>query len=133
MTILRLLLKNKHIHNVYLLSNWFWDRFIILCWKHQLIFAFFLIFYREKLFKQSLAKLREEVIKANTLVREANDLAQEMHKKTEFHVTLQIPAANLSPNRRVSIKHFISTWICVLWSHALIFLVTTKRSWNCDT
>lgn len=55
---------------------------------------------REKLFKQSLAKLREEVIKANTLVREANDLAQEMHKKTEFHVTLQIPAANLSPNRR---------------------------------
>eukprot|EP00106_Octopus_bimaculoides_P019860 XP_014787302.1 PREDICTED: kinesin-like protein KIF13A isoform X12 [Octopus bimaculoides] len=55
---------------------------------------------REKLFKQSLAKLREEVIKANTLVREANDLAQEMGRQTEFHVTLQIPAANLSPNRR---------------------------------
>ncbi|GAB1598063.1 KIF13A isoform X15, partial [Argonauta hians] len=55
---------------------------------------------REKLFKQSLAKLREEVIKANTLVREANDLAREMRRKTEFHVTLQIPAANLSPNRR---------------------------------
>ncbi|XP_036358339.1 kinesin-like protein KIF13A isoform X8 [Octopus sinensis] len=55
---------------------------------------------KEKLFKQSLAKLREEVIKANTLVREANDLAQEMGRQTEFHVTLQIPAANLSPNRR---------------------------------
>ena len=57
---------------------------------------------REKNFKQSLAKLREEVVKANALVREANFLAQEMGKQTEFHVTLQIPAANLSPNRRVS-------------------------------
>lgn len=56
---------------------------------------------REKNFKQSLAKLREEVVKSNALVREANFLAQEMGKQTEFHVTLQIPAANLSPNRRV--------------------------------
>ncbi|KAL3888334.1 hypothetical protein ACJMK2_000704 [Sinanodonta woodiana] len=55
---------------------------------------------RDKIFKQSLAKLREEVVKANSLVREANFLAQEMGKKTEFHVTLQIPASNLSPNRR---------------------------------
>nr|KAG5701463.1 hypothetical protein BaRGS_000859 [Batillaria attramentaria] len=55
---------------------------------------------REKNFKQSLAKLREEVVKANALVREANFLSQEMGKQTEFHVTLQIPAANLSPNRR---------------------------------
>ncbi|KAK7479091.1 hypothetical protein BaRGS_00029683, partial [Batillaria attramentaria] len=55
---------------------------------------------QEKNFKQSLAKLREEVVKANALVREANFLSQEMGKQTEFHVTLQIPAANLSPNRR---------------------------------
>ena len=54
------------------------------------------------MFKQSLCKLREEVIKANALVREANFLAEEMGKQTEFHVTLQIPATNLSPNRRVS-------------------------------
>jgi kinesin family protein 13 len=60
--------------------------------------------YREKNFKQSLAKLREEVVKANALVREANQLSQEMGKQTEFHVTLQIPAANLSPNRRVCSK-----------------------------
>ena len=53
------------------------------------------------MFKQSLCKLREEVVKANALVREANFLAEEMGKQTEFHVTLQIPAANLSPNRRV--------------------------------
>ncbi|WAR16223.1 KI13A-like protein [Mya arenaria] len=32
--------------------------------------------------------------------REANFLAEEMGKQTEFHVTLQIPASNLSPNRR---------------------------------
>ena len=53
------------------------------------------------MFKQSLAKLRQEVVKANALVREANFLAEEMGKQTEFHVTLQIPASNLSPNRRV--------------------------------
>lgn len=56
---------------------------------------------RDKNFKQSFAKLREEVVKANALVREANFLSQEMGKQTEFHVTLQIPASNLSPNRRV--------------------------------
>ncbi|CAG5122792.1 unnamed protein product, partial [Candidula unifasciata] len=55
---------------------------------------------REMMFKQSLVKLREEVVKANALVREANTLAQEMGKLTEFHVTLQIPASNLSPNRK---------------------------------
>ena len=54
------------------------------------------------MFKQSLVKLREEVVKANALVREANILAQEMGKHSQFHVTLQIPASNLSPNRRVS-------------------------------
>ena len=53
------------------------------------------------MFKQSLVKLRAEVVKANALVREANTLSQEMGKVTEFSVTLQIPAANLSPNRRV--------------------------------
>ncbi len=57
--------------------------------------------FREKLFKQSLQKLKEEVVKANSLVREANYLAQEMGKQTEFFVTLQIPSANLSPNRKV--------------------------------
>jgi len=49
-----------------------------------------------------LAKLKEDVVKANTLVREANFLVQEMAKPIEFSVTLQIPASNLSPNRRVN-------------------------------
>ena len=62
---------------------------------------YFVLFDRDKMFKQSLCKLREEVVKANALVREANFLGEEMGKQTEFHVTLQIPATNLSPNRRV--------------------------------
>lgn len=55
---------------------------------------------RDELFKKSLAKLKEDIVKANSLVLEANAFSQEMSKQTEFKVTLQIPAANLSPNRR---------------------------------
>ncbi|XP_035882357.1 kinesin-like protein KIF13A isoform X2 [Phyllostomus discolor] len=55
---------------------------------------------RDELFRQSLAKLREQLVKANTLVREANFLAEEMSKLTDYQVTLQIPAANLSANRK---------------------------------
>uniref|UniRef100_F6ZZ18 Kinesin family member 13A n=1 Tax=Ornithorhynchus anatinus TaxID=9258 RepID=F6ZZ18_ORNAN len=55
---------------------------------------------RDGLFRQSLAKLREQIVKANTLVREANLLAEEMSKLTDYQVTLQIPAANLSANRK---------------------------------
>ncbi|XP_038051604.1 kinesin-like protein KIF13B [Patiria miniata] len=55
---------------------------------------------RDELFRQSLARLREEVVKANALVREANFLGEEMGKLTEFRVTLQIPACNLTPNRK---------------------------------
>ncbi|XP_015743489.1 kinesin-like protein KIF13A isoform X8 [Python bivittatus] len=55
---------------------------------------------RDELFRQSLAKLREQIVKANALVREANFLAEEMSKLTDYQVTLQIPAANLSANRK---------------------------------
>jgi kinesin family protein 13 len=55
---------------------------------------------RDELFKKSLATLKEDIIKANSLVLEANAFAQEMNRNTEFKVTLQIPASNLSPNRR---------------------------------
>ncbi|MEQ2188329.1 hypothetical protein GOODEAATRI_013823 [Goodea atripinnis] len=57
---------------------------------------------RDELFRQSLSRLREQVVKANTLVREANFLAEEMNKLTDYQVTLQIPAANLSANRKVA-------------------------------
>ncbi|XP_041104446.1 kinesin-like protein KIF13A isoform X2 [Polyodon spathula] len=55
---------------------------------------------RDELFRQSLSKLREQVVRANALVREANFLAEEMNKNTDYQVTLQIPAANLSTNRK---------------------------------
>ena len=66
------------------------------------MFSFpFLLHHRDELFRQSLTKLREQLVKANTLVREANFLAEEMNKLTDYQVTLQIPAANLSANRKV--------------------------------
>ncbi|XP_069051063.1 kinesin-like protein KIF13A isoform X3 [Lepisosteus oculatus] len=55
---------------------------------------------RDELFRQSLARLREQVVRANALVREANFLSEEMTKLTDYQVTLQIPAANLSANRK---------------------------------
>ncbi|XP_060538071.1 kinesin-like protein KIF13A isoform X1 [Pantherophis guttatus] len=55
---------------------------------------------RDELFRQNLAKLREQIVKANALVREANFLAEEMSKLTDYQVTLQIPAANLNANRK---------------------------------
>ncbi|KAM4705738.1 LOW QUALITY PROTEIN: kinesin-like protein KIF13A [Rhinophrynus dorsalis] len=55
---------------------------------------------RDELFRQSLSRLREQIVRANTLVREANFLAEEMSKCTDYQVTLQIPAVNLSANRK---------------------------------
>ncbi|XP_060756438.1 kinesin-like protein KIF13A isoform X5 [Neoarius graeffei] len=55
---------------------------------------------RDELFRQSLSRLREQVIRANTLVREADFLSEEMGKHTDYQVTLQIPAAHLSANRK---------------------------------
>lgn len=50
-------------------------------------------------FERKPLVLKEEVIKANTLVREANQLSEEMGKETEFAVTLQIPTSSLSFGR----------------------------------
>ena len=72
---------------------------------------------RDDTFKRSLATLREDIIRANVLVREANFFAEEMGRNTKFSVTLQIPPQNLSPNRKVvnycPLFRFysVSTWI----------------------
>eukprot|EP00794_Sanderia_malayensis_P012185 gene12185-13443_t len=50
-------------------------------------------------FEDSFRLLREEVLKANTFVREANQLSEEMGKKIEYAVTLQIPTSSLSQGR----------------------------------
>ena len=57
---------------------------------------------REDIFKRSLQQLRQDIMKANSLVKEANFFAGEMGKHTTFQVTLQIPPQNLSPNRKRS-------------------------------
>jgi kinesin family member 13 len=57
---------------------------------------------RDEMFKRSLGQLKSDIMRANGLVQEANFFAEEMGKQTKFSVTLQIPPANLSPNRRVS-------------------------------
>nr|XP_046910356.1 kinesin-like protein KIF13B isoform X2 [Dermatophagoides farinae] len=54
---------------------------------------------REENFRVYLSKLKEEIAKANTLAYEASLIAEEMHKSSEFKVTLQIPPANLNPSR----------------------------------
>lgn len=56
----------------------------------------------DEMFKRSLGNLKADIVKANALCQEANFLAEEMGRHTKFSVTLQIPPANLSPNRRVS-------------------------------
>uniref|UniRef100_H3AG65 Kinesin family member 13B n=1 Tax=Latimeria chalumnae TaxID=7897 RepID=H3AG65_LATCH len=55
---------------------------------------------REEMLNQSLMRLREQIVKANLYVREANFIAEEMEKRTEYKVTLQIPASNLNANRK---------------------------------
>jgi kinesin family protein 13 len=59
------------------------------------------------MFKRSLGQLKADILRANTLVQEVNFLAEEMGRQTTFSVTLQIPPANLSPNRKVSAQSFL--------------------------
>ncbi|XP_034249047.1 kinesin-like protein KIF13A isoform X2 [Thrips palmi] len=54
----------------------------------------------DEMFKRSLGNLKADIVKANALCQEANFLSEEMGRQTKFSVTLQIPPANLSPNRR---------------------------------
>ncbi|XP_050313761.1 kinesin-like protein KIF13A isoform X2 [Anthonomus grandis grandis] len=55
---------------------------------------------RDEMFRRSIGQLKEDILRANSLVQEANFLSDEMERQTKFSVTLQIPPANLSPNRR---------------------------------
>ncbi|XP_063771146.1 kinesin-like protein KIF13B isoform X2 [Pseudophryne corroboree] len=55
---------------------------------------------REVMLHHSLIKLREQIAKANLYVQEANFIVDEMDKKTEYKVTLQIPASSLNANRK---------------------------------
>lgn len=61
---------------------------------------------RDEMFRRSIGKLKEDILRANSLVQEANVVAEEMGRQTKFSVTLQIPPANLSPNRKVC--HYVN-------------------------
>ncbi|XP_075893594.1 kinesin-like protein KIF13B isoform X4 [Nelusetta ayraudi] len=55
---------------------------------------------REAMMTRSLRRLKEQIVRANLLAQEANFISEELNKKTEYLVTLQIPAANLNANRK---------------------------------
>ncbi|XP_078130791.1 kinesin-like protein KIF13B isoform X1 [Sander vitreus] len=55
---------------------------------------------REAMMTRSLRRLREQIVRANLLAQEASFIAEELSKRTEYLVTLQIPAANLDANRK---------------------------------
>ncbi|XP_054432007.1 kinesin-like protein KIF13B [Pteronotus mesoamericanus] len=55
---------------------------------------------REATMNNSLMRLREQIVKANLLVREANYIAEELDKRTEYKVTLQILASSLDANSK---------------------------------
>lgn len=98
------------------------------CFLYFSIFSFpFLLHHRDELFRQSLAKLREQLVKANTLVREANFLAEEMSKLTDYQVTLQIPATNLSANRKVRMRARCALVNPVRWTVNLTSTITSPR------
>lgn len=60
--------------------------------------------FREAMMTRSLRRLKEQIVRANLLAQEAGFFAEELNKKTEYLVTLQIPAANLDANRKVGKK-----------------------------
>ncbi|XP_027896616.1 kinesin-like protein KIF13B isoform X2 [Xiphophorus couchianus] len=55
---------------------------------------------REAMMTRSLRRLREQIVRAKLLAQEASFIAEELNKRTEYLVTLQIPAANLDANRK---------------------------------
>ncbi|XP_030576763.1 kinesin-like protein KIF13B isoform X2 [Archocentrus centrarchus] len=55
---------------------------------------------REAMMTRSLRRLKEQIVRARLLAQEASFIAEELNKRTEYLVTLQIPAANLDANRK---------------------------------
>ncbi|XP_017287903.1 kinesin-like protein KIF13B isoform X2 [Kryptolebias marmoratus] len=55
---------------------------------------------REAMITRSLRRLQEQIVRAKLLAQEASFIAEELNKRTEYLVTLQIPAANLDANRK---------------------------------
>uniref|UniRef100_A0A8C5SS00 Kinesin-like protein n=1 Tax=Laticauda laticaudata TaxID=8630 RepID=A0A8C5SS00_LATLA len=58
----------------------------------------------KEMLNHSLRKLREQIMKANLYVREASFIVEEMDKRTEYKVTLQIPASSLNANKKGKLR-----------------------------
>ncbi|VDM97845.1 unnamed protein product [Thelazia callipaeda] len=57
---------------------------------------------REEMFKENLARLKSDIVRANALAREANMITSELspcRRPVTYDVTLQIPASNLRPSK----------------------------------
>lgn len=76
---------------------------------------------RDEMFRRSIGQLKADILRANALVQEANVLAEEMGKQTKFSVTLQIPPANLSPNRKVY------NWVYIFHNLLILCFCVTER------
>lgn len=74
---------------------------------------------------RSLRRLREQIVRAKLLAQEASFIAEELNKRTEYLVTLQIPAANLDANRKVTCL-FLRATTGRLWLSRL----EKKVSWS---
>uniref|UniRef100_A0A8C5G193 Kinesin-like protein n=1 Tax=Gouania willdenowi TaxID=441366 RepID=A0A8C5G193_GOUWI len=61
---------------------------------------------REAMMTRSLLRLKEQIMKAKRWAEDASLIADKLNKKTEYQVTLQIPAANLDANRKVSFYNY---------------------------
>jgi len=66
-------------------------------------------------FEDNVRILREEVLRANSFVREANQLSNEMGKNIEYAVTLQIPTSSLSLGRN---KAPLTSEVAIIVKHA---------------
>lgn len=66
------------------------------------------------MFRKNISRLKKDIVTANSLVQEANYLAEEMGKQVKYSVTLQIPPANLSPNRKVKYWFFVCVSVCLM-------------------
>ena len=58
-------------------------------------------FLNDSHFRNGLKLLREQLLQANALAREANALCKEINRPIRFSITMQIPAYNLTPFRKV--------------------------------
>jgi kinesin family protein 13 len=59
------------------------------------------LFIRSEESRSFFNRLKQELIRVNAIVSEANTIASEMQRQTTYTVMLQIPVSYLKPSERV--------------------------------